>query len=167
MKHLLSSSRTTNNCLISSIEFIRCFHQFIPRIFTTKLSQFELVWAVEKENKLLIGPKQFFSQFASWKRKNNKYSLKNFVDMEFEIGETIWWIRYRPRQQKDCYFQISAFCVDDHLLCVARYNGQIQMYSIEDDGRQQLLWVQGYIYSRFYRKVASRSKSWLVTCPGY
>ena len=36
----------------------------------------------------------FFSQFASWKKNHNKYSLKFFVDSEFEIGETIWWIRY-------------------------------------------------------------------------
>jgi hypothetical protein len=32
-----------------------------------------------------------FSQFASWKRNHNEYSLKKFVDSEFEIGESIWW----------------------------------------------------------------------------
>ena len=76
-------------------EFIRCFHQFVSRIFSTNFSQFE------KESKLLIGPKQgFFSQCASWKRKYNKYSLKKIVDSEFKIREIIWWI---------CYFFMVSF----------------------------------------------------------
>ena len=35
----------------------------------------------------------FFFQFASWKMNHKKYicSIK-FVDLEFEIDETIWWI---------------------------------------------------------------------------
>ena len=30
----------------------------------------------------------FCSQFASCQRNDDKYLLKNFVDLEFEIGET-------------------------------------------------------------------------------
>ena len=70
-------------------EFIRCFHQFVSLIF---FHEFFSVGTVEKENRLLIGSKQvFFSQFDSWKRNHNKHSLKKFVDLEFEIGESIWW----------------------------------------------------------------------------
>ena len=36
----------------------------------------------------------FFSQFASWIRNHNEYSLKKIVDLEFEISKTIWWIPY-------------------------------------------------------------------------
>ena len=74
------------------IEFIICFHQFVSRIFSMNLSQFE---QLKKENKLcIIGPKRlFFSLFVIWKRKHNKYSLKN-PDSEFKTGETIWWICY-------------------------------------------------------------------------
>ena len=61
-------------------------------VFTNLLHEFFPAWAVEKENKLLIGPKIVFSQFQSWKRNHNKSSLKRFVDFEFEIGENKWWI---------------------------------------------------------------------------
>ena len=33
-----------------------------------------------------------FSQFASWKRNQNRYHLKKIIDSEFDIDETIWWI---------------------------------------------------------------------------
>ena len=74
-------------------------HQIVSPIwFTNFFHEFLSVWAVGKGNKLLIGPKQiFFSQFDSWKRNQNKYSLKKFVDSEFEICETIWWIHQRTR----------------------------------------------------------------------
>ena len=36
--------------------------------------RYTVVWTVEKEIKLLIGPKQFFSPFDSWKRNHNKNS---------------------------------------------------------------------------------------------
>ena len=65
---------------------------FSPICFTNFFHKFFSVRAVEKENKLLIGSKQvFFSQFDSWKRNHNKYWLKHFVYLEFEIGESIWW----------------------------------------------------------------------------
>ena len=50
-------------------EFIRCFYQFVSRIFSTNFSQFDklkmktnflLVKKVENENKHLIGPKVIF-----------------------------------------------------------------------------------------------------------
>ena len=46
------------------------------------LTEFFSVWAVEKE--LLIGRKQVFSEFASWKWNHNRYLLKKFADTEFE-----------------------------------------------------------------------------------
>ena len=36
--------------------------------------RYTVVWTIEKEIKLLIGPKQFFSPFDSWKRNLNKNS---------------------------------------------------------------------------------------------
>ena len=68
---------------------------FSKMCLTNLYHQFFSAWAVEKENKRLVGPKQFFSQITSWKRNNDKYSLKELIDSEFEIGETIWWICYR------------------------------------------------------------------------
>ena len=72
-------------------KFIRCFHQFVSRNF---FHEFFSVWAVEKGNKLLIGSKQLFflSLPVEKQQLDNKYSLQKFVDSEFEIGETIWWI---------------------------------------------------------------------------
>ena len=45
----------------------------------TKICNEPSICAVEKENKLLIGQKI----------NHYKYWLKNFVDLEFKIGETI------------------------------------------------------------------------------
>ena len=87
-------------------EAIRCFHQFFSPIFYIHFFPcIFLSWAVDKENKFLS--KTVFSQFASWKRNHNKYCCpltslnvlwiianKQFADSEFEIGETILWIRY-------------------------------------------------------------------------
>ena len=59
---------------------------FSPVCFTNFFNKF---WAFEKESELVIGPKQAFFQFASWKRNHNKDSLKKFVDSEFEIGKNL------------------------------------------------------------------------------
>ena len=60
-------------------------------VFTNLFDQFIPVWAVEKEQYiLLVGPKQLCSQNASWKKKYDKCSVKELVDPESEIGETIW-----------------------------------------------------------------------------
>ena len=56
-------------------EFIRCFHQFVSLFVFTKFSQFE---QLKKKTNFLLVQNSFFSQFASWKRNHNKYSLKNF-----------------------------------------------------------------------------------------
>ena len=56
----------------SSDVFTNLFHEFFPRIFHSQ--------SKKKTN------------FASWKRNRNRYFFKKFVDSEFEIGETIWWI---------------------------------------------------------------------------
>ena len=64
---------------------------FSPIFFTNFYHKFFSVWAVEKENFLFVQT-SFFSPFGSWNRNHNKYLLKN---SEFEIGENIWWIRYR------------------------------------------------------------------------
>ena len=59
------------------------FSRIFSRIFFPIIFLSLTTW-----KKLLIGSKQFFySQFDSWKRNHNKYSLKKFVDSEFEIGE--------------------------------------------------------------------------------
>ena len=60
--------------------FIRWFHQLVFTIF----SQFEQL--KNKINFLLVHL-GVSSQSASWKINQNK-----FVDSEFKIGETIWWI---------------------------------------------------------------------------
>ena len=67
-------------------EFIRCFHQFVS---TNYFHEFFSIWAVEKENNFLLVQISFFFQFASFEN-----SLKQFVDLEFKLVDTIWWIRY-------------------------------------------------------------------------
>ena len=74
--------------ILTSIDFIRCFHKFVSRIFSTN-----------------------FSPLSCWKRKPTPYWSKTgfvfsvyhlpFIIMniskknsEFETGETIWWICY-------------------------------------------------------------------------
>ena len=64
----------------SSDVFTNLFHEFFPRIFLSWNRKQTSYWS-----------KTVFSQFAGWKRNHIKYSLKKFVDSEFEIGETIWW----------------------------------------------------------------------------
>ena len=64
-----------------------------PIYFLNFFFKFFSIWVVEKEKKLPICPKQFtFSQFASWKRDQNKYSLKKlYVFSKFEIGDSLGW----------------------------------------------------------------------------
>ena len=66
-------------------------------VFTNLIHGCFSVWAVEKENKFLIGPKQFFFLSSPVEKEiirnlRPKSSLKRLVDLEFKIGETIWWI---------------------------------------------------------------------------
>ena len=51
------------------IDFLTILMMFSPICFTN-FSQFE---RLKRENKLLICPKQYHYQFASWKRNHNKY----------------------------------------------------------------------------------------------
>ena len=51
--------------------FTTLFHTFF-----TNFSQFE---QLKKKTNFLLVQNRFFSQFASWKRNHNKYSLKRFV----------------------------------------------------------------------------------------
>ena len=65
-----------------------------PNCFTNFFHKFFSLWAVEKENKLLIGPKQFFLSLPVEKEIIlNTYSIEKSVDSEFKIGETISRIR--------------------------------------------------------------------------
>ena len=51
---------------------------FSPICFANFFLKLSSVWAVETENKFLIGPKQFFfPQFASRNRNHNKYFFFN------------------------------------------------------------------------------------------
>ena len=69
----------------SSNVFNNLLHYFFSRSLLTLNS-----W---KRKQTSWWSKTVFSHFDSWKRNHNKYLLKTFVDSEFEIGETIWWIR--------------------------------------------------------------------------
>ena len=55
------------------------------------LHEFFSIWAVEKENKFLIGPKQTFCPSLPVEY-HNKYLLKKFIDSESDIREIIRWI---------------------------------------------------------------------------
>ena len=70
----------------SSDNFTNLFHDFFPPIFLSLSS-----W--KRKQTSYWFKTGVFSQFDSWKRNHNKYSLKKFVDAEFKIGKTIWWIR--------------------------------------------------------------------------
>ena len=94
-------------------EFFRWFHQFFSQFFFYEIFS--------------VGAKHFFSQIASWKRSHDKYSIKELIDSEFKIGETIWWICYRLEVeltnllkcgQKFTKTNIRDCCSDDgHILC--------------------------------------------------
>ena len=71
----------------SSDDFTNLFHWFFLWIFLSLGS-----W--KRKQISYCSKTVFFSQFVLWKRNHNKYSLKKIVESEFEIGETIWWIRY-------------------------------------------------------------------------
>ena len=68
-----SSDVSTNLC-----------HEIFPQIFLSLSS-----W--KRKQTSYWSQTVFFPQFTSWKNINKKYSLKTFVYLEFEIGETIWW----------------------------------------------------------------------------
>ena len=75
-----------------------CFHQFVSPICFRK---FFSVWAVEKPNTFIIGPKQVFSQFSSWKRNLSKISSKTICNFGIwnqwnylmNWSDVIWCIR--------------------------------------------------------------------------
>ena len=93
-KYFYNKNTKSNLTLLCFGVLSRIHQMFSPIWFTNLIHECFSVWKVEKENKFLIDPKRFFSQFFSWKRNHNKYFLKEFVDTKFKIGETIWWIRY-------------------------------------------------------------------------
>ena len=62
-------------------EFIKCFHQFISRIFSTNFSQFEQL----KPNFFLV-QNSFFFLVCKLKQKYRKIFLKNC-----RIGIRVWW----------------------------------------------------------------------------
>ena len=76
-------------------DLYRIHHMLSPICFTNFFNEFISVWAIEKRKQTFYHWSQmaFFSPFVIWKRKHNKYSLKN-PDSEFKTGETIWWICY-------------------------------------------------------------------------
>ena len=74
---------------------------FSPICFKNFFHDFFSVWADEKENKLVIGPRQYFSQFATWEKNHNKNSLTKFLNSEFKVGKTIWRIRLSCRADKN------------------------------------------------------------------
>ena len=51
-----------------------------------------------KIKEIIIGPRQFFSQFASWKRNHYQYFLKNFVD---------WW-NYLMNSLRKCIVDLDG-----------------------------------------------------------
>ena len=64
---------------------------FSPICFPNFVQEYFSVWAVEKENKFLIGPKQYFFLSFLVEKEIITNIRKKIVNSEFEIGETIWW----------------------------------------------------------------------------
>ena len=89
-------------------EFISWFHQFVSQIFSTNFSQFE---QLKKKTIFYWSKTVFFSQFASWKRNHNKYSLKNG---KFRIRGwwNFWWIRTWMNLDFPSYQLLSYFALD-------------------------------------------------------
>ena len=92
-KTILIFAAGKKGLFIHTYEFIRCFHQFVSRIFSSNFSQFE---QLKKKKKILIDSKQFFSQFASRKRNHKKYS--SFVKTSDEFINN-------PFLQTNAYFK--------------------------------------------------------------
>ena len=78
---------------ITSYKFIRCFHQYVSLIFSAIFLNL-ISW---KRKQTSYWSKTHFFLSLSVEKKNNKRLYKIFVDSEFEIGETTWWIRYLPK----------------------------------------------------------------------
>ena len=93
-------------------EFMRRFHQFDSPIFSTN-----------------------FSQFASWTRDHQKYSLKQLVDSEFEIGETIRWISYlftsRWREKILVWIKCINVYIRFHLRCKFQFGVPFLLFESE------------------------------------
>ena len=62
-------------------------HQFVTPILSSNCCQFEQL--KNNPNFLWVKNSFFFSQFASWKRNQNKNTLKKLVNSDFKICETI------------------------------------------------------------------------------
>ena len=62
-------------------EFIKCFHKNFPRNFLSLSS-----W--KRKQTSYLSKAGFFSESASWKLNNNKYSLNNKI---FRFGIQDWW----------------------------------------------------------------------------
>ena len=61
-------------------------HQTTNFVFPNFFHEFFSVLAVEKENKIFIGPKYVFSKFENWKRNGNRYVLDSSFMFFVEIG---------------------------------------------------------------------------------
>ena len=83
----------------SSDVFTNFFHQFFLSSSRWKRKQ------ISYQSKTV-----FFSQFASWNRNRNKYSLEKIVDSKFEmIGEIIWWISLKSKKNIPGILQTKYF----------------------------------------------------------
>ena len=88
MENVHKNEKTTSKMISKNrkSDLYRIHHMFSPICFTNFFNEFISAWAIEKRKRL-------FFLFVIWKRKHNKYLLKN-PDSVFKTGETIWWIRY-------------------------------------------------------------------------
>ena len=130
--------------------------------FSTNFSKFEQLKKKKKILELILD--SFFSQFASWKRNHNKNLLKKFVDLKFEIGGTIWWIRNwfwcevfgfwlmqwnKPLTQKDTACKYGGFST------TSRYPGQQGALQMSTDptlfqpAMQHSNWNFLYVFSSY------------------
>ena len=119
---------------------------FSPICFTNFFNEFFSVWAVEKGSKLLIGPKKVVF-FSVWQLKKKSF-VKKFVDLELEIGETIWWILHKTANMWKIvsYMFNKLICLFSESIwrkSVGKTRPWRSLLERKDSYRTRLLWKNG------------------------
>ena len=124
----------------STMPALERIHQMYSPICFTNFSQAE---QLKKKTNFLLVQNSFFS-VCSWKRNHNKYSLKKFVDSEFESGENIWWIVPKMVMIHELPDSVVQFL---WLLCVWNCNQGNSKFDFEDFREMRPLTSSSHVFT--------------------
>ena len=97
--------------ILNDRELYKIIKSHGPKESPLSCNLFDLYYELMGSNHQKMNLVPPISQFVFRKRTHNEYLLKKFVDSEFEIGETIWWIRYKSNSWANFRFRFAfRFC---------------------------------------------------------